>query len=234
MIRQLDILVIGAHPDDAEIGMGGTIAKHVEAGKLVGICDLTFAEMSSNGTVALRKEEAEAAAKVLGLSVRSNLGLPDRGLSMAKEQIDEITLAIRKYRPRVVFAPYYKDRHPDHVTCSHMVKEAVFNAKLRNYLPDTLPAHQVDHFYYYFINEIADAQLIVDTSAQFSRKTDALKAYYSQFVARAGQAKDYVATPLNEGYLEQIELRDRLLGHKAKVKYAEGFVSELPYLVNLF
>lgn len=233
MIRQLDILVFGAHPDDAEIGMGGTIAKHVEAGRLVGICDLTFAEMSSNGTVALRKEEAEAAAKVLGLSVRSNLGLPDRGLSVSKEQVDEITLAIRKYRPRVVFAPYYKDRHPDHVTCGQMVKEAVFNAKLRNYLPDTLPAHQVDHFYYYFINEVAQASVVVDISNQYSRKVDALKAYRSQFMVEAGQ-KDYVATPLNNGYLEHIEWRDRLLGQQTKVKYAEGFVSELPFLANLF
>lgn len=233
MIRQLDILVIGAHPDDAEIGMGGTIAKHVEAGRLVGICDLTFAEMSSNGTVPLRKEEAETSAKVLGLAVRSNLGLPDRGLQLVKEQLDEITLAIRKYRPRTVFAPYFKDRHPDHVMCSQMVKEAVFSAKLRNYLPDTIPSHQVDNLYYYFINEVAEPDLLVDVSSQYARKQEALKAYKSQFTEGANR-KEYVPTPLNQGYLEHVEARDRLMGHKKNVKYAEGFVSELPYLINLF
>src|SRR5690554_7626640 len=108
----LDILIFGAHPDDAEIGMGATIYKHTKAGKRVGICDLTQAEMSSNGTIHSRRLEAEAASAILGLTVRSNLGLPDRGLFMNEGFIQSITREIRNHQPRIVLAPYWKDRHP--------------------------------------------------------------------------------------------------------------------------
>ncbi len=126
MNGNLDILIFGAHPDDAEIGMGGTIAKHTDAGYKVGLCELTYAELSSNGTVELRQREASEAGRVLDIAVRSNLGLPDRGLFLCKEHIDAVTLEIRKHRPRIVFAPYWEDRHPDHVACSRIVQEAVF------------------------------------------------------------------------------------------------------------
>ncbi len=158
MNEKLDILVFGAHADDAEIGMAGTIIKHTTAGLRVGICDLTYAEMSSNGTVELRKQEAAAAADVLGLSYRSNLGLPDRGLERNPEQLAAITAEIRRCAPRIVFAPYWEDRHPDHTWCSRLVEEAVFNAKLRRYMPE-LPPVQVEQIYYYFINEIGRAHV---------------------------------------------------------------------------
>ena len=115
MNSKLDILIFGAHADDAEIGMAGTIAKHTAAGLSVGICDLTQAEMSSNGTVDLRKQEAEQAAGILDLKVRTNLGLPDRGLFVTPEHIERVTAEIRKFSPSIVFAPYWEDRHPDHV-----------------------------------------------------------------------------------------------------------------------
>src|SRR5690606_26568037 len=101
----LDMLIFGAHPDDAEIGMGATIYKHTKAGYRVGICDLTQAEMSSNGSVETRKAEAAEASRLLGLVERSNLGLPDRGLGPAPEQIGAIVKEIRRLRPRIVFAP---------------------------------------------------------------------------------------------------------------------------------
>lgn len=232
MKEALDILIFGAHPDDAEIGMGATIAKHTQAGLKVGICDLTHAEMSSNGSVEERKQEAQEASHILGLAYRSSLGLPDRGLFICKEQIDAITLEIRRLRPRLVFAPYWEDRHPDHVMCSRLVKEAVFNAKLRRYLPDFEPV-TVEKHYYYFINDIADADLAVDVSEWYERKTEALKAYRSQFTM-AAPSNGYVATPLNQAYLERVEARDRLLGQKLAASYAEGFVSPLPYTVDLF
>ncbi|WP_144933292.1 bacillithiol biosynthesis deacetylase BshB1 [Paenibacillus sp. 32O-W] len=232
MTKSLDMLVFGAHPDDAEIGMGGTIAKHVEAGRSVGICDLTFAEMSSNGTVETRKREAAHAAKALGVTLRANLGLPDRGLQLIKEQLDEITLAIRRYKPRMVFCPYWEDRHPDHVLCSRMVQEAVFSAKLRNYLPDT-EAHSVEQVYFYFINDAIDPDVMIDISSQYSKKREALMAYRSQFEP-AEASRGQVKTPLNQGYLDNVEARDRLLGQKRLVPYAEGFVSKLPLIVNLF
>ncbi|WP_438445637.1 bacillithiol biosynthesis deacetylase BshB1 [Gorillibacterium sp. sgz5001074] len=232
MTEALDILIFGAHPDDAEIGMGATIAKHTKAGLKVGICDLTHAEMSSNGTVEERKREAQDASRILGLAYRSSLGLPDRGLFICKEQIEAITLEIRRVRPRIIFAPYWEDRHPDHVMCSRLVKEAVFNAKLRRYLPESAPV-TVERHYYYFINDVAEADLAVNVTEEYDRKTEALSAYRSQFTT-AGPGNDYVATPLNQDYLERVEARDRLLGQKLGTAYAEGFVSALPYTVDLF
>jgi bacillithiol biosynthesis deacetylase BshB1 len=232
MTKPLDILIFGAHPDDAEIGMGATIAKHTAAGYRVGICDLTLAELSSNGNIVIRKQEAEEASRLLGLSMRSNLELPDRGLFLTKEHLDAITLEIRKHKPRIVFAPYWQDRHPDHVACSHLLQEAVFNAKLRRYLPEA-EAVTVQQLYFYFINDVHEADLIVDVSEGYSTKIAALEAYRSQFEA-AGQSNDYVATPLNQGYVERVAARDRLMGQKRMVAYAEGFVTKTPHLVELF
>lgn len=232
MNEHLDILIFGAHADDAEIGMGATIAKHTAAGVRVGICDLTLAEMSSNGNVELRKQEAAEASCILGVSMRSSLELPDRGLFLGKEPLDRITQEIRKYKPRVVFAPYWQDRHPDHIACSHLLQEAVFNAKLRKYMPES-EAHTVQHLYFYFINDVYEADLLVDVSACYEKKIAALQAYRSQFEA-SGQNNDYVSTPLNQGYVQRVEARDRLMGQKRMVAYAEGFVSKLPHVVDLF
>lgn len=231
-MERLDILVFGAHPDDAEIGMGATIAKHTAAGRKVGICDLTNAEMSSNGTVETRRKEAEEASRILGLSGRSVLGFPDRGLFHNREQIEAVTLEIRRLQPRIVFAPYWQDRHPDHVMCSHLVREAVFNAKLRNYLPGTKPV-TVEQLYFYFINDVHEAGLVVDVTDHYERKLEALRAYRSQFeTVRTGS--DAVPTALNQGFLDWVEARDRVLGQKRLIRYAEGFVTQVPLLVQLF
>jgi bacillithiol biosynthesis deacetylase BshB1 len=232
MGEQLDILIFGAHADDAEIGMGATIAKHTAAGLKVGICDLTYAEMSSNGTVEIRKEEANEASSILGLTMRSNLGLPDRGLRLKEAYIERITREIRAHQPKIVFAPYWQDRHPDHIACSQLVQEAVFNAKLRKFMPD-IPAVQVQQLYFYFINDVYEADVLVDVSDCYDKKIAALQAYRSQFIA-SGQGNDYVNTPLNQGYVERVEARDRLMGQKRMVRYAEGFVSKLPLLVDIF
>ncbi|MEH7899796.1 bacillithiol biosynthesis deacetylase BshB1, partial [Bacillus pumilus] len=113
-MKRLDILAFGAHSDDVEIGMGGTIAKYVKKGSRVGICDLTQAELSSNGTVESRQEEAKAAAAILGVSTRIQLTLPDRGLYVNDEAMKDIAGVIRTYKPKLIFAPYHQDRHPDH------------------------------------------------------------------------------------------------------------------------
>ncbi|MDQ0889108.1 bacillithiol biosynthesis deacetylase BshB1 [Paenibacillus sp. V4I9] len=229
MSESLDILIFGAHADDAEIGMGATIAKHTKCGLKVGLCDLTYAEMSSNGTVETRIEEAELAASILGVTVRTNLGLPDRGLFVTQANIERITQEIRKFKPRIVFAPYWQDRHPDHVACSGLVQEAVFNAKLRKYLPDSDPVN-VEQMYFYFINDVYEADLMVDVTDCYDEKIAALSAYRSQFITGQGT----VATPLNQGYIERVEARDRVLGQKRLLTYAEGFVSKLPLVVDQF
>ncbi|MGO4542756.1 bacillithiol biosynthesis deacetylase BshB1 [Paenibacillus sp. 2TAB19] len=230
--ESLDILVFGAHADDAEIGMGGTIAKHVRAGHRVGVCDLTFAEMSSNGTVELRQQEAAAASAVLGLSARTNLGMPDRGLEGTKEQIERIVAEIRYFRPRIVFAPYWVDRHPDHVNCSRLIEEAVFNAKLRRYMPE-LPHVQVEQFIYYYINDVEQVSLVVDVSEHYDVKRQSMLAYRSQF-SQASAGEDRVSTPLTNSYVERVEARDALLGQARGWAYAEGFAIKRPHAVTLF
>ncbi|MFD0711186.1 bacillithiol biosynthesis deacetylase BshB1 [Paenibacillus sp. GCM10027626] len=230
--QTVDILAFGAHPDDVEIGMGGTISKHTAAGVKVAICDLTRAEMSSNGTVEIRWQEAAVAAELLGVAERSVLNLPDRGLTGAAEQIEAIVREIRRLRPRIVFAPYWEDRHPDHGACSRLVEEAVFNAKLRNYLPE-LPAVQVEQLLFYYINDSADVSLLVDVSGQYNQKRASLRAYKSQFMG-AGAGEDRVATPLTDRYIERVEARDMLLGQTKHWQYAEGFAIKRPHVVELF
>ncbi|WP_442601072.1 bacillithiol biosynthesis deacetylase BshB1 [Paenibacillus sp. KN14-4R] len=232
MTEKLDILIFGAHPDDAEIGMGGTIAKHTASNYKVGICDLTYAEMSSNGTVQSRIQEADDAATILNLSMRSNLGLPDRGLQLVPEHIEAVTREIRKYRPSIVFAPYWEDRHPDHIMCSRIVQDALFNAKLRKYAPD-LEAYQVPEVYFYFINDVHEADVVVDVSAFYEQKQNSLRAYQTQFKP-AGSGNDYVATPLNQSYIERVEARDYLLGQQGGVRFAEGFVTKQPLFLDYF
>lgn len=132
-IKMLDILAFGAHSDDVEIGMGGTIAKYSKKGFRIGICDLTEAELSSNGTVDTRKSEAALAAEILGASPRVSLALPDRGLFVNQAAVREAVTVIRKYKPKLVFVPYQKDRHPDHGHAAEIVEEAVFSAGIHKY-----------------------------------------------------------------------------------------------------
>ncbi|WP_110932521.1 bacillithiol biosynthesis deacetylase BshB1 [Paenibacillus bouchesdurhonensis] len=232
MSIKLDILVIGAHADDAEIGMSGTIAKQAAAGYKVGIIDLTEAELSSNGNVQLRQEEAAAASRVLGLSHRSNLGLPDRSLHASPENIAAVTEAIRSLSPDIVFAPYWEDRHPDHVAASKLVEEAVFNAKLRRYMPN-ISAIPAPDLYYYFINDWRTPDLLVDVTAFYPLKEQALECYRSQF-GQAVAGEDVALTPLNQGYVERVKARDALLGQRKLIPYAEGFAVKSPYLIELF
>jgi bacillithiol biosynthesis deacetylase BshB1 len=233
MDTKLDILIFAAHPDDAEIGMGGTIAKQIALGYKVGVCDLTQAECSSNGTPELRMIEAEEASVVLGLHYRSNLHLPDRGISSnERQQIDRMVEEIRRTKPDVVFAPFIQDRHPDHEACGAMTKEAVFNAKLRKILPELL-AWQVKNVYYYFINDVNKPDFIVDISEYQGIKEASLLAYKSQFTT-PGVDNDFVDTPLNQDYIERVALRDRLLGQTQQLKYAEGFMAAQPIQVERF
>ncbi|MUG44657.1 bacillithiol biosynthesis deacetylase BshB1 [Paenibacillus woosongensis] len=232
MSIKLDILVIGAHADDAEIGMSGTIAKQVAAGFKVGIIDLTEAELSSNGSVQLRKEEAAAASRVLGLAHRGNLGLPDRGLDPTSDNIAAVAAVIRSHAPDIVFAPYWDDRHPDHVAASKLVEEAVFNAKLRRYMPE-IPAIPLPDLYFYFINDWRTPDLLVDITEYYPVKEQALECYRSQF-GQAAPGEDIAPTPLNQGYVDRVKARDALLGQRKLIPYAEGFAVKSPFLIERF
>ncbi|MDU0070858.1 MULTISPECIES: bacillithiol biosynthesis deacetylase BshB1 [Bacillus] len=225
----LDILAFGAHSDDVEIGMGGTIAKYAEKGFRIGICDLTRAELSSNGTVETRKSEAALAADILGVSPRISLSLPDRGLFLNDEAIREAVTVIRAYKPKLVFVPYQKDRHPDHGHAAEIVEEAVFSAGIHKYQDgNNQPAHKVQNMYYYMINGFHKPEFVIDISDTMEKKIASLRAYRSQFT-RSGQS---VETPLTNGYIETVEAREKLLGKEAGVAYAEGFFSKRTLVLN--
>ncbi len=227
--KPLHILAFGAHADDVEIGMGGTIAKLTSTGKRIGICDLTEAELSSNGTVELRKEEAKKAAEILGVSERMSLGLPDRGLLLNEDYIRKIAEIIRRYQPKIIFAPYIEDRHPDHGNCARLVEEAVFSAGIRKYhTAQSQDPHKVQNVYFYMINGFHKPNFIFDISDTMMEKIAALRAYKSQFEL----TEESVVTPLVNGYIETVEARERLYGQQAGVKYAEGFISKVPILLN--
>ncbi|MBM7584327.1 bacillithiol biosynthesis deacetylase BshB1 [Bacillus pakistanensis] len=216
----IDILAFGAHADDVEIGMGGSIAKYSSFGKKIVICDLTHAELSSNGTIELRKKEAGSASKQLGVHERITLDIPDRGLFLTEKNIQKIVEVIRRYRPKVVFAPNEIDRHPDHGNASRLIREAFFSAGIRKYQPES-PSHKPTNLFFYIINGYHQPDFLIDISDQLNVKLAALKAYESQFeMGTAG-----VATPLTDGYIESVEARDRLMGKDAGIKYAEGFFS---------
>src|SRR2546430_1521422 len=129
----IDLLVFGPHPDDIEIGLGGTVAKHVSLGLHVGLCDLTAGELGSNGTVPERLAEAEAGRVALGAVWRENLGWPDRQIGKDPSHVDHAVAFIRRHQPRVVAVPYWSDRHPDHGAASAVLTEAVFSSGLRRY-----------------------------------------------------------------------------------------------------
>lgn len=223
----IDLLVFGPHSDDIEIGLGGTIARHTAAGHSVGLCDLTESELSSNGTPEQRRTEAAAAARVLGVLWRENLGWPDGGIAATPEMIRSAVDLIRRHRPRTIAIPYWDDRHPDHVAASQVLRTAVFTSGLRRYLTEA-ESWRPDWLCHYFINDVAAASFVVDVSAHYQRKRDALDCYRSQFMTVAAGA---VPTRLNASTFRQlIESRDAQFGALAGVAFAEGVVVREPVL----
>ena len=221
----MDLLVFGPHPDDIEIGLGGTVARHVAEGHTVGLCDLTEGELSSNGSVAERRAEAAAAARVLGVAWRQNLGWPDGGIQAAPALVRAAVDVIRRHRPRTIAIPYWDDRHPDHVSASQVLRVAAFTSGLRRYATDDDP-WRPDWVCHYFINDGASPSFVVDVSAHYQRKRDALDCYRSQF-SPAGEGA--VATRLTASTFRQlVESRDAQFGALAGVAFAEGIVVREP------
>jgi len=221
----VDILAFGPHPDDIEIGMGATLAKHASLGHRVALCDVTAGEMGSNGTPDERLAEAEQAREVLGAAWRANLRLPDRAIGSAADHARVVAEIVRRARPRVVALPYWSDRHPDHVAASQLLTEAIFSAGLRRY-PAAGEAWRPDAVCYYFINDAAPPSFVVDVSDHYETKRRALACHASQF--RPGGA-GAVPTRLTSARFQQlIESRDAQFGAQAGVAFAEGFVTRGP------
>jgi bacillithiol biosynthesis deacetylase BshB1 len=224
-VEEVDVLAFGPHPDDIEIGIGGTLAKHASLGHRVGLCDLTAGEMGSNGTVDERLAEGEAARLVLGATWRLNLRLPDRSIGGDLSHIQKVTELVRRTRPRIVAIPHWSDRHPDHATASHLITEAVFNAGLRRF-PVTGEAWKPEQSCYYFINDSTAPSFVVDVSAHYETKRRALACHATQF---RPSGSDAVPTRLTSSRFAQlIESRDAQFGAQAGVAFAEGFVVRTP------
>jgi len=225
MTGPVDILAFGPHPDDIEIGMGATVAKHASLGHRVALCDVTAGEMGSNGTVEERLAEAEQARQVLGAVWRTNLRLPDRGIGHAADHVRVAAEVVRRVRPRVVALPYWSDRHPDHVAASQLLTEAVFSAGLRRY-PAAGDAWKPEAVCYYFINDMAAPSFVVDVSDSYDTKRRALACHASQFRPAGAGA---VPTRLTSARFQQlVESRDAQFGAQVGVAFAEGFVTRQP------
>jgi len=243
-MTNVDLLVFGPHPDDIEIGFGGSVALHVARGFRAGLCDLTRGELGSNGTVDDRLAEAEAARAVLGADWRLNLGWPDGGVYESSEHVDDVVRLVRACQPEVVAIPYWNDRHPDHRAASETLSRAVFKAGLRRFTAGTVqrPWLRSDstsepwkprRVCYYFINDDAPVSFGLDVSEVYDKKRQALACHMSQF---APVAPDRVATRLTGSTFRQlIESRDAHLGALAGVAYAEGVITrEPPLRASLF
>jgi bacillithiol biosynthesis deacetylase BshB1 len=221
----LDLLVFGPHPDDLELGLGGTIARHTSEGRTVGLCDLSAGELGSNGTPEIRRQESLEAARVLGAAWRECLGWPDGQMANTPELVRSAAAFIRKHKPRTIAVPYWQDRHPDHVGASEALTVAAFMAGLRKYETGSEP-WRPEWTCYYFINDGGTPSFVVDVSAHYERKRAALACYRSQFTT-SGQGS--VPTRLTEPTFRQlIESRDAQFGALSGVAFAEGVVVREP------
>ena len=226
--ENVDIIAFGAHPDDVEIGAGGLLAKEVALGYRVGIADLTRGEMGTRGTPDVRLEEAQKAAEILGAVWRINLEMPDGNITADHENVMKVARVIRTYRPKVIIAPYWDDRHPDHVNTSRLVTEAHFKAGLRKLEPELEP-FRPNIILYYFLNRMEGFSFIVDISEHYPRKQEAVNAHYSQFgdVGLKPLAVLGVKAPL-----QFIESRDRFQGSQIGAAYGEAFLVRTPVPVE--
>lgn len=225
---KLDILAIGAHPDDVELGCGGTLAKEVAEGKQVGILDLTKGELGTRGTPAIRAMEAEAAAGILGALVRENLGLPDGFLVNSKEYQLKIVEVIRKYKPTIVLCNAIDDRHPDHAKASKLISDACFLSGLRAIKTDigfgNQEAWRPKNVYHYIQWKVIEPDFVVDISDYMDVKENAIKAFKSQFYDPNSKEPESPITSKN--FFESVQYRAKDLGRLVGVNYAEGFTSE--------
>lgn len=226
----LDFLAIGAHADDIEIGAGATVAKLVAVGRSGALLDLTDASMGTRGTPAQRLEEAEAAARVLGVPLRRNLGLRDGFLSPHDPAaIRALVEVLRELRPRVVFTHPLRDRHPDHEACSGLVREACFKAGLAKFPAEGSPWRPRRIFHWLGARE-GDPDFCVDVSDFWEIRRRALGAYPTQFGAAPGMPETAIS---GAAFQEALDARARHLGSRIRAVFAEGFTcEEIPEVID--
>ena len=233
---KLDILAIGAHPDDVELGCAGTLAKEIHQGKSVGILDLTRGELGTRGSAEIRDKESAAAAKILNIKVRENLSFSDGFFTNDKHHQIEIIKIIRKYRPEVVFCNAVDDRHIDHPKASQLVSSSCFLSgltKINTKLDESnIPQEEwrPKFIYHYLQWKNISPDICVDISDFMPIKLKAVMAYESQFYKEGLREKNTLISTKN--FIDSVEYRARDLGRLSGVDFAEGFTVERCPLVN--
>lgn len=231
---KLDILAIGAHPDDVELGCAATIAKEISLGKKVGILDLTRGELGTRGSAEIRDNEATAAAKILGVSIRENLAFADGFFANNKEHQLEVIKMIRKYQPDIVLCNAVDDRHIDHAKGSNLVSDSCFLSGLRKVETNLNGADQKEwrpkYVYHYIQWKNLPPDFVVDVSGFIEKKMEAVQAYSSQFYDP--NSNEPVSPISNKNFLDSIRYRAQDLGRLIGVDAAEGFTTERYAAVN--
>lgn len=229
----VDVLAIGAHPDDVELGVGGTILRLAQDGYSVGILDLTLGELGSRGSVEERMKEAQDASERLQVSARYNAELPDGGLQNTPEQRNEIIPYIRMLRPKLLLVHRHSDRHPDHRAASELVRDANFFAGVSSIVTEEAP-YRAEHIYNYnpYTDDDAPPQMIMDISAVFDLKMDALASYRSQFHNPEYQGTETLIS--SETFWNNIQKRAAYWGQRIGVEYGEPLYREGPLGITGF
>lgn len=222
-MKNLDALFFAAHPDDVELSAGGTVIKLVKSGCKVGIIDLTQGELSTRGNLKSRAIETKNASEVMGIHVRENLKISDGNIENNEKNRKKIIEVVRKYRPKIVFAPYHNDRHPDHVNASHLLRESFFYAGLTK-IKTKLEAYRPSKIYYYAQHFDIPTSFIFDISDVYEEKIKAVKCYQTQFFT--GETKGPQTYISGKSFSDNLEARSINWGFKIGVKYGEPFFTE--------
>jgi len=234
MSVKLDILAFGAHPDDVELGCGGTVAKEISKGKKVGIIDLTRGELGTRGSVDLRNQESKLASNILGLVLRENLNFKDGFFQNNELNQIEIIKVIRKYRPEIVLCNAEDDRHIDHPKAAELVSSACFLSGLRKIETIDNGKNQLEwrpkNVYHYIQWKNSSPDFLVDISGFISIKLEAIKAYSSQFYDPNSNEPE---TPIStKNFIDNVINRSADLGRLIGVEHAEGFTSKKSLGIN--
>jgi len=218
-MTRLDVLAIGAHPDDVELGCGGTILRLTDAGRRVGVLDLTAGEKGSRGTKATRAAEAKKAAKLAKLTLRETLAFPDTELEPTMALRKAIVAAFRRHRPKIVLAPIAGDLHPDHAAAAQAVRESIYPSGMKNFDAPGEPYRPTRVFHYFMHNEDTHA-VVVDVTGVWERRLELARCFASQLHAksREGEFKTLISRP---DFFARIEARARVWGRRAGVEFGE-------------
>ena len=228
---KIDILVFGAHPDDVELGCGGTIIKLISQGKKVVIIDLTKGEFGTRGTAQTRHEECKNATKILGVQMRENMNFKDGFFENDEKHKLALIKKIRQYCPEIVIANAPSDRHPDHGRASQIVLDACFLSGLEK-VETKQKIWRPKAIYHYIQFNNLKPDLVVDISSQMDKKIEAVKAYKTQFYNSDSNETETIIS--KKGFLESVKYRAQDLGRQANCEYAEGFIAHQMLKVDSF